>query len=227
MTDENKPDEALEDFESELDELESALDEDPTVTKEPEESTDYVEPPEEPENDTPEPEQASDPDAAPEAEDDPEAETRADSDFKTTMHEAAVARNARITQAVSEMGETPEPVVDERREELEARLQECADVLEKLEASVDEVKAEARDIVNKLHPQNIKSDRHVDAVRGYLKASAEDRANRGMHPARLKEMLTKAGMAPIDAAFQRARARGMTRPTRSVAKGDQQSGAQE
>ncbi len=68
-----------------------------------------------------------------------------------------------------------------------------------------------------LYPHAVKSDTLVDAVRGYVKAQKRIRANRASNPARIAEILKQAGKSPIDAAFHKQRARGMTRPRRSPA----------
>ena len=130
-----------------------------------------------------------------------------------------VARREAIKKAE---GEIPEPAditeeeaeEDKRKDELRAKLQETAAEIEELEDEIEKLKAQGREIMGDLYPHTVESDRHVDAVRGYLKASQDERKNRGAHPARLRELLSRAGKAPIDAAFQRARARGMSRPTR-------------
>lgn len=129
------------------------------------------------------------------------------------------ARKVRIRQAeveapIAEI--TDEDVAEEkRRAALRAELDETATLIEEAEATIDALKKKARDLMAELYPQNVKSDRHVDAVRGYLASSQQERQNRGAHPARLKELLARAGKAPIDAAFQRARSRGTHRPSRS------------
>ena len=69
-----------------------------------------------------------------------------------------------------------------------------------------------------LYPQQGENDPPSQAIRGYLNASARERQHRKLAPVRLKAILEKAGLAPIDAAFSRARGRGMARPARKVAK---------
>ena len=75
-------------------------------------------------------------------------------------------------------------------------------------------KERCKELLNELYPQLGASDRHVDAVRGYIASEKKIRANRALQPARLKALLEAAGKAPIDAAFATQRARGMARPTR-------------
>ncbi len=130
------------------------------------------------------------------------------------------ARKAVIAQA--EKDQPPEIPISEaeqaeldRKADLQVKLAETAGLIEEHEDAVEKLKATARELMAKLYPHMEKSDRHVDAVRGYLKSSQEERKNRGAHPARLKELLAQAGKAPVDAAFQRARARGKGRPQRS------------
>ena len=136
------------------------------------------------------------------------------------QQEAKVARDLRLQEAQEQL--PPEtPVTDEEIQVLEekaglqARLEKIANQIQELEDGIEALKGEARDVMGQLYPASVASDRHVDAVRGYLQASQEERRTRGAHPARLKELLARAGKAPIDAAFQRARARGQGRPTRS------------
>jgi hypothetical protein len=134
-------------------------------------------------------------------------------------HDAA--RKAAIDQAVDDMPRPAEPSEAERAElerraKLRGELDEIQSDLEKTLEKVDALKHRAREIMGEIYPHQVASDRPVDAVRGFLKASREERATRGAHPARLKELLLRAGKAPIDAAFMRARGRGTQRPSRSA-----------
>lgn len=131
-----------------------------------------------------------------------------------------MARKAAVDQAVEERPKPPEPSEAERAElERRATLRaELDDVQRELEYTVETIevlKKRARAIMGEIYPHQVASDRPVDAVRGFLKASMQERATRGAHPARLKELLLRAGKAPIDAAFMRARGRGTQRPSRS------------
>lgn len=146
----------------------------------------------------------------------------AGSTFSETKKAADKSRNARIHQATQEMP-VPAQQSDEdkknaqRIDGLNLRLVELAEDEDKALTRIDEIKAETREIMAELYPHTVKSDPFADSVRSYIRSSQVERANRGAHPARLKELLTRAGMAPVDAAFQRARARGMSRPTRTMA----------
>ena len=142
------------------------------------------------------------------------------SSLRQTLQDKDAARRKEIAQAEADLpieGDiTEEEAAEiERKEGLQAKLVETAQIIEKHENAIEKLKAKQRALMGELYPHTVKSDRHVDAVRGYLKSSQEERRTRGAHPARLKELLEKAGKAPIDAAFQRARSRGHSRPTRS------------
>jgi len=130
------------------------------------------------------------------------------------------ARRASIAQAEAD-APMPQDITEEeaaeirRKDGLQAELAAAAQEILEHETAIDALKLKSREIMAEIYPQTVESDRHVDAVRGYLKSSQEERKNRGAHPARLKELLERAGKAPIDAAFQRAKSRGGSRPRRS------------
>jgi hypothetical protein len=112
--------------------------------------------------------------------------------------------------------------------ELEASDKKKAKLLEKLDALAAEVavhdeainalREESAALLLELYPQSGENDPPAVAIRGYINASARERAHRKLAPARLKALLEKAGLAPIDAAFSRARGRGMARPARKAVK---------
>lgn len=135
------------------------------------------------------------------------------------------ARRKTIAQAELD-APVPEDITEEeareirRKDDLQTELVVIAQEILDHETSVEELKLKSRQIMAEIYPQTVESDRHVDAVRAYLKSSQAERQNRGAHPARLKELLARAGKAPIDAAFHRARSRGQNRPTRSAVVGN-------
>lgn len=130
------------------------------------------------------------------------------------------ADRARHEEALAQAPAPPEPTEEQKaaqaaREELEAKMIGLQGEIDEAQALIAERKAKIQEILVQLYPSAGESDRPVDAIRGYLKAQAAERQNRPMNQERLKGLLQAAGKAPIDAAFHRARARGMARPTRS------------
>ncbi|MCK5496339.1 MAG: hypothetical protein KAI80_08005 [Hyphomicrobiaceae bacterium] len=130
------------------------------------------------------------------------------------------ADDARRKAAIAE-APRPEPSKEQTAEaDRKAALQEelaavQADI-EEAEGIIRGAKERCSELLKEIYPSLGKSDRHVDAVRGYIKSEKELRANRALAPARLKAMLEAAGKAPIDAAFSVQRARGMARPVRAA-----------
>ena len=104
----------------------------------------------------------------------------------------------------------------ERKDEIIAKLHELDEEARKLEAEAQELRDVSAGLLLKLYPQQGPNDPHFVAVRGYLRAARMERQNRSLAPARLKALLQAAGRAPIDAAFARARGRGMARPKRAI-----------
>jgi hypothetical protein len=140
--------------------------------------------------------------------------------LKETLQGKDKARQAAIKDAQDQLPEaediTEEEAAEfERKDKIQAKLIEADAEIQKLQANINKRKELIKKLMADLYPHSVENDRHVDAVRGFLKASQEERRTRGAHPARLKELLERAGKAPIDAAFQRSRARGHARPTRS------------
>ena len=118
---------------------------------------------------------------------------------------------------------SPRPKPTEAQEADAERKAGIQDELIAAEAEITEAedhiascKERCKELLNELYPQLGASDRHVDAVRGYIASEKRMRANRALQPARLKALLEAAGKAPIDAAFATQRARGMARPTRKA-----------
>ena len=118
---------------------------------------------------------------------------------------------------------TPRPKPTEAQEADAKRKAGIQDELIEAEAEITEAedhiascKERCKELLNELYPQLGASDRHVDAVRGYIASEKKIRANRALQPARLKALLEAAGKSPIDAAFSVQRARGMARPTRKA-----------
>lgn len=130
------------------------------------------------------------------------------------------ADDARRKAAIAE-APRPEPSKEQSADaKRKAALQEelaavQADIAE-AEGIIAGAKERVGELLQEIYPSLGKSDRHVDAVRGYIKSEKELRANRALAPARLKAMLQAAGKAPIDAAFSVQRARGMARPVRAA-----------
>lgn len=124
-------------------------------------------------------------------------------------HQEAVA-NAPVDEALAKS--------DKKKAKLLDKMDEiAAEILEHDEA-INVLREESAALILQLYPQQGENDKHSVAVRGYLNASARERQHRKIAPARLKSLLEKAGLAPIDAAFSRARGRGMARPNRTVKK---------
>lgn len=107
---------------------------------------------------------------------------------------------------------------DKRKAKLLAKMDAIAVEVATHDEAINALREEAAALLLQIYPQQGENDKHSVAVRGYLNASARERQHRALAPGRLKALLEKAGMAPIDAAFSRARGRGMARPARKVAK---------
>lgn len=107
---------------------------------------------------------------------------------------------------------------DKAKAKILAKMEELADEVAKHDEAINVLREESAALLLQLYPQQGENDKHSVAVRGYINASARERKHRALAPGRLKALLEKAGMAPIDAAFSRARGRGMARPARKVAK---------
>ena len=171
----------------------------------------------EPEPAAPAPESPAD---SPEPEAEPTPEPREIAPPSSAQGDKKAADTGRRETAIDAAERTREPVDAEEekrknviREKMEAVTAERDGLLDEAEAC----QARLRELSAELYPHSAKSDTLVDAVRGHIKAQKTIRANRAGNPARIAEILKQAGKAPIDAAFHRQRARGMSRPTRTPA----------
>lgn len=131
-----------------------------------------------------------------------------------------VKREAAIKAHQDAVADAP---VDEKFEAVEKRKAEIIEKMDELAAEVAEhdeainiLRDESAELVLELYPQQGENDKPAVAIRGYLNASARERQHRKLAPVRLKALLQKAGLAPIDAAYSRARGRGMARPVRKA-----------
>lgn len=106
---------------------------------------------------------------------------------------------------------------EKRKAEIMDRMAELADDVAAHDEEINTLRDESAELLLELYPQQGQSDKLSTTVRAYLNASARERQHRKLAPARLKALLLKAGLAPIDAAYARARGRGMARPIRKPA----------
>ncbi len=127
-----------------------------------------------------------------------------------------VRRKTAIDTAQAARPKEVEDPEDERKAKIREELQAIDEDMTEAEAHLDKCKARTKELLGQLYPAMKANDRHVDAVRGYVKSQKVMRANRALAPARLKAILEAAGKAPIDAAFSVQRARGMARPVRKA-----------
>lgn len=125
-------------------------------------------------------------------------------------HDAAIEAGANVP----EMTEAQLSALAEK-EKLHAELEKVAAERTEHEDALASLREQTKEILAKLYPGLADNDLHSTAMAGYLKASAAERENRAAQPGRVQEMLKQLGKAPIDAAFSRARARGMGRPKRA------------
>lgn len=107
---------------------------------------------------------------------------------------------------------------DKKKASLLAKLDDLAAEVATHDEAINALRDESTALLLELYPQSGENDPPAVAIRGYINASARERQHRKLAPVRLKAILEKAGLAPIDAAFSRARGRGMARPSRKVAK---------
>ncbi len=133
-----------------------------------------------------------------------------------TRHDAAIEE----AQAAAEDAPVDEAVeaVEKRKAEIMAEMDEIAAEVAEHDEAINVLREGAAALLLELYPQQGESDKLSVAVRGYIDASKRERQHRSLAPQRLKKLLEKAGLSPIDAAFSRARARGMARPKRKAAK---------
>ena len=172
----------------------------------------------------PEPEPAApapeSPAADPEPEAEPTPEPREIAPPSSAQADKKAAEGKRRDKVIAETDrprEAVDPDEEKRknkiREEMEAVTADRDAFLEEAQGCQDRL----GELSAELYPHSAKSDSLVDAVRGHIKAQKKIRANRQSNPARIAEILKAAGKSPIDAAFHKQRARGMTRPRRSPA----------
>lgn len=107
---------------------------------------------------------------------------------------------------------------DEVKDDIRDRMDEIAAEVAVHDEAINVLRDESSELLLELYPQQGENDPPSIAIRGYINASARERQHRKLAPIRLKAILEKAGLAPIDAAFSRARGRGMARPIRKAAK---------
>ena len=131
-----------------------------------------------------------------------------------------IRRDAEIEAAQENQGGPTEEQLEAQaaKDAIVDELHEIDRQARKLEAKSQVLRDKSAELLLQLYPQQGPNDPHHIAVRGYLKAAHNERQNRSLAPARLKALLQAAGRAPIDAAFSRARGRGMARPNRSAPK---------
>jgi small-conductance mechanosensitive channel len=141
--------------------------------------------------------------------------------IRSAQAEKKTADATRRKKAIAAAPRPPDPSEADlkeqaRKEEIRAKMQavqdELDDILELVEACRDELK----NLSAQLYPHAVASDHLVLAVRGYVASQKRLRATRASAPEQIKRILEAAGKAPIDAAFQRQRARGRGRPTRTM-----------
>jgi hypothetical protein len=166
------------------------------------------------------------PSPEPEAEPTPEREIAPPS---SAQADKKAADGKRRKKAI-DTADRPAALVDEdeekRKAEIQAKLAEAQAELEDHLEGIEGCRERMRDLMAELYPHTAESDKLVDSVRGHIAAQKKIRKSRASNPARIAEILKAAGKAPIDAAFQRQRARGQSRPTRTpAAKADQGEGS--
>lgn len=177
---------------------------------------------------TPAEEPAAAPDPVPEPAPDPEpaAEKKAAPAKKKTRSPAQKDKRkadaARRKQAIADAPRPPDPSEEDqadqkRKDDLRAKMAEIQGEIDDLDGATQAKKDELRDVSRELYPHLEKSDRHVDAVKGYIASQKELRATRSANPARIKAILEAAGRAPIDQAFRSQKSRGAQRPQRPQA----------
>ncbi len=202
---------------TEEEQLEKALDETPTATPandpaeaEPDPGEDGPEPPGRRADPPPDETPASD--AAP-AKRKPRTQAQ---------KEKRKADTERRKKAIADAPRPPDPSKEDeaeqkRKVDLREKMAEIQGEIDDLEAAVDERKEALTATSSELYPHLVRSDHHVDAVRGYIASQKELRRTRASNPARIKAILEAAGRAPIDLAFRAQRARGAKRPVRPQA----------
>ncbi len=221
MPDENENETpSTEDLAAELAASESETPE-PETAPEPENT-----PPETPAEPATEPEPAA-PEPVPEPEPTSEREIAPPSSAQADKKSADSRRRKKIIADADRPAEVIDEAEEKRKADIQAKLAACQEEIDEALDTVSECRARAADLMAELYPHTAESDKLVDAVRGHIAAQKKIRANRASNPERIAEILKAAGKAPIDAAFHRARARGMSRPSRTPIKpkGDEGTGS--
>ena len=156
----------------------------------------------------------------------PEAEAKAAPATRkprTTAQKAKRKADAERRKAAIAMSpRAPDPSQEDeaeqkRKADLRDKMAGIQDEIDDLEAAAQAKKEELQATSSELYLHLKKSDRHVDAVKGYIASQKNLRATRQANPARIKAILEAAGKSPIDNAFSAQRARGMKRPDRPAA----------
>jgi hypothetical protein len=132
----------------------------------------------------------------------------------TTRRTAAVAEGQANTPPISEA----EVAENARRDDLRASMETNQLQIDELEAQADELREQSAKLLLSLYPQQGANDPHHVAVKGFLKASRAERANRASNPAKLKALIENMQKSPIDAAMTRHTKRGTRRPERPIKK---------
>lgn len=182
------------------------------------------------EGETPEPETAPDtpaepapeptptptpPEPEPEPDPPPEREIAPPSSAQSDKKAADTGRRKTAINSTVRAADPFDAAEEKRRAGIMEKLEAVQLELDNHLSGIEACKIAARDLMAELYPHMDASDKLVDAVRGHIAAQKAIRASRASNPARIAEILKQAGKAPIDAAFQRQRARGMSRPNRT------------
>jgi len=191
--------------------LEEALEETPAATpaEEPATAPDPV----------PEPEPAVKKKAAPANKKTAPAKKKTRTEAQKDKRKADAARRK---QAIADAPRPPDPSEEDqaeqkRKDDLRAKMAQIQGEIDDLDDAAQAKKDELRDVSRELYPHLEKSDRHVDAVKGYIASQKELRATRSANPARIKAILEAASRSPIDQAFRSQKSRGSKRPERPQA----------
>lgn len=103
-----------------------------------------------------------------------------------------------------------------RRDGIQRSLVQNQETIDSLEADIDNLREQSAKLLLSLYPQQGANDPHHVAVKGFLEASRNERANRASNPAKLKALIENMQKSPIDAAMTRHTKRGTRRPDRLV-----------
>ena len=171
-----------------------------------------------PPDDTP----ASEPDAPDDPQDGPGDVQEADepATIRSPHVEKKTADATRRQKAIAEAPRPPDPSEADlkeqaRKDDIRAKMQLVQNELDETLEAAEACREELKDLSAELYPHLVESDHLVESVRGYVASQKKVRATRASSPEQIKRILEAVGKSPIDAAFQRQRARGMKRPTRT------------